>query len=167
MLPTKTQNQVDIGGVTFGVASTSYRNELPADQVIPVYNMDEQINTMFDRMMALHTSLRSEFASYTTPYFTSGLDWLEVDALVVSLIVRWHQRIEGTSVVNGVGEYLSVRLNSRAPLDVLQEYQMQAIDGITKESYCDFGGSRDVTSIDHRVVTQLRARRYPAMLIVH
>lgn len=73
VLPTKTQNQVDIGGVTFGVASTSYKNELLADQVFPVYNMDEQINTMLDHMMTSHTSLRSEFASYTTPYSTSGL----------------------------------------------------------------------------------------------
>lgn len=167
VLPTKTQNQIDIGGSTFGVALTPYRNELPADQVIPVYNMDEQINTMLDRMMASHTSLRSEFSSYTTPYFTSGLDWLDVDALVVSLIVRWHQRIEGTRVVDEAGNYLPERLNSGAPLDVLQEYQMQAIDGITQESYHDFGGSRAVTSMDHRVVTQLRARRYPAMLIGH
>lgn len=134
VLPTKTQNQVDIGGATFGVVSTSYRNELPADQVIPVYNMDEQINVMLDRMMSSHTSLRAEFSAYTTPYFSSGLDWLEVDALVVSLVVRWHQRIEGTRVVDGNGEYLPERLNTGAPLDVLQEYQMRAVEGITNES---------------------------------
>lgn len=129
--------------------------------------MDEQINTMLDRMMSSHTSLRAEFSAYTTPYYSSGLDWLEVDALVVSLIVRWHQRIEGTRVVNGNGEYLPERLNTGALLDVLQEYQMRAIDGITDDSYSDYGGSRAVTSMDHRVVTQLRARRYPTMLIGH
>lgn len=44
---------------------------------------------------------------------------------------------------------------------------MDAIDGITVDSYRDYGGSRAVTSLDHRVVTQLRARRYPSIYTGH
>lgn len=132
--------------------------------MIPVYNMDNQINVMLDRMMASRTSLRAEFSAYTTPYFTSGLDWLEIDALVVSHIDRWHQRIK---IVNGAGEYVPGRLNSGAPLDVIHANGMEAIDGFTNESYSDYGGSRAVTSLDHWVVTQLRARIYLAMSIGH
>lgn len=161
VLPTKTHSQVDIGGVTFGVVSTSHRNELPADQVIPVYNMDEQINTMLDRMMSSHTSLRAEFSSYTTPYFSSGLDWLELDSLLVSIIVRWHQRIEGARVTDAAGNYMPGRLNSGAPLDVLTEYGMVAVDGITNDSYRDYGGSRAVTSLDHRVVNAAEGTPVP------
>lgn len=86
---------------------------------------------------------------------------------MVNLIVRWHQRIESTRVVGANGDYLPGRLNTGAPLDVLQEYGMQAMDGITNESYSDFGGSRAVTSLDHRFVSQLRARRYPSISIGH
>lgn len=98
-LPTKTQSQVDIGGVTFNVVSTTHRNELPADQVIPVYNIDEQINTMLDRMMSSHTNLRSEFSAYTAPYFSSGLDWLEVDSLLVSIVVRGTSELKGSGLL--------------------------------------------------------------------
>lgn len=132
VLPTKIQSQIDIGGATFGVVSTSYRNELHADQVVRVYNIDIQINVMLDRMMTSRTSLRAEFSAYTSSDFTSGIDWL--DAPIVSLIVRWHQRIESTRIVDGAGEYVPGRLNSRAPLDVIHEYGMEAVDGITNES---------------------------------
>lgn len=84
----------------------------------------------------------------------------------MSLNVRWHQRIERTRIVDAAGEYVPRRLNSGAPLDVIHAYGMEAIAGIS-DLCSDYCGSRAGTSLDHRVVTQLRARRYPVISIGH
>ena len=156
VVPTKTKNSVDIGRRNFLVTTTNHKGEYDRNHPVQLHDFDEAIrNVVFDSLGAKE-NLKLAFEAHTKPYFHSGLDWLEICSLVTAVTLRWHQRIETIA-----GGLWTERFSVGAPPAVLTDMGLKMAKDAREDDYHDFGGTKAVLSLDHRVARLVKARGYP------
>ena len=160
--PTKTQAKVSFGGRLFPVSQTTRQHEMGQAQAPVVYAVNAQISRVLEAVLNSRTSLRAAFESYATPFLNGKLGWLEVDALVTALTVRWHQRVEGVVTVG-----YADRRHYGAPPHALRAMgcvpaTLDDGEPIEHEAY---GASGAVNGMDCRFRSRQCARMFPHVTV--
>ena len=156
VVPTKTKNSVDIDSRNFLVNTTNHKGKYDRNNPVQIQDLDEAVrNIIFDSLGAKE-NLKLAFEAHSRPYFYSGWDWLEICSLVTAITVRWHQRVE--TIAGGTWEE---RFSVGAPPSVLRAMELKTAEGAQDIDYFDFGGTKAVLSLDHRVARLVKARATP------
>ncbi|KAK6616819.1 hypothetical protein RUM44_005654 [Polyplax serrata] len=91
---TKTTTQYSILGNKFSILHTNHHFDVPAGLAATVYDFDDTILEMVEHHYTLNANLRILFEDYSAPLILAGINWLEIDTILTSLVVRYHPRVE-------------------------------------------------------------------------
>ena len=160
VIPTKTKNNVDIGRRSFPVTTTNHKGEYDRNNPVQLYDLDDTIRNIITDTLTAKENLKLAFQAHTNPYFDSRLNWLEICSLVAVATVRWHQWVETITPNTWDNRY-----STGAPPAVLLAMKLKTGPNALDSDYSNFGGTKAVTGLDHRVARLAKARGYPIMRI--
>lgn len=103
-------------------------------------------------LYAHQVNCRKAFDSFTSSFLVPGVNWLEIESIASTLLVRYHQKIEAIRVddmisVQGIPASEVIRLNLN-PVDAGNEMD-------------DLGSEGAVNNMDHRPTKRKIARSFP------
>ncbi|UQS94390.1 MAG: putative RdRp-complex [Corcyphos virus 2] len=160
VVPGQYRDRVALGGSSFPIGRTDRHGNVDPIHPPLIYDMDIPIENLLHSCMNSKESLRSAFSRYVECTFDGGLNWLEIDGIITSLVVRWPSRVEA---------YISEgdRVGRGAPEDILEEVYGLTVDdgGQNPVRIRDYGGRCAVTSLDCRVSGRRTARSNPHIIV--